>query len=212
MKAITGVLVVLICGVGVAMAEQVVTWDFDTPVDPLILGSYGAEYAVELDPAMNYGGGTGNALKITKGPGGTLQIYLAGVWGLEGDDLVTASFDRFDDTPNGSQSPESPACRVWGHYNDSLPDDLLGFNGSASGNFDYGPGEGWDRTEWTWTIWEGHTGLMIECRVYDVPGDIVWIDNLEVRFPDHASCITEGGAVVSTENSTWSSVKALYRP
>lgn len=198
-----------------ARADRTITWHFDVPVSPLILGSYGSEYIAELDPAMNYGGGTGSALKITKGPGGTLQIFLAGVWGLNAGDQVTAGFHRYDTTPNGSFSPDSPAARIWAHYNDSLPSDLAAANGSASGNSDYGPGTGWDYTQYTWSVFPGHNGLMIECRAYHIPGSVVWIDDFQVTVPDHAWVITPEGtfdpAPVSVESGSWGRLKALYR-
>ncbi len=58
---------------------------------------------------------------------------------------------------------------------------------------------------------------MIECRVYDFPGDTVWIDNLSVTVPDHAYVQTihgiysPDGGIVATEIGSWGKVKALYR-
>jgi hypothetical protein len=214
MRVLSLLLSLLVLSACPALASWTVTWDFDTAVDPLLLGSYGGDYVVSLDPTMNHGGGTGNAMKVLVGPGGTVQLYLAGVWGLNDNDQVIGGFWRFDDTPNGDFTPDSPACRVWGHYNDTLPFNLEGFNGSASGNFDYGPGTGWDYTEYTWTVFPGHTGIMLECRAYYQPGDIIWIDDFRVTVPDHAWVITPEGTYeppIQVEPSSWGQLKSLYR-
>ena len=41
-------------------------------------------------------------------------------------DVVSAGFWRYDDTPDGA-----PSVRIWGHWNDSLPADPDGYDGSA---------------------------------------------------------------------------------
>jgi hypothetical protein len=88
---------------------------------------------------------------------------------------------------------------------------------SAGGNSDYGPGLGWDVTDWNWTVTDGHTGLVIECRVYSNPGDTVWIDDFQVTAPDHCWIQTPhfirapGGEVIATEHATMGQAKALYR-
>lgn len=112
---------------------------------------------------------------------GTPQVFLVWVTGLTDGDQVTASFWRYDDSPAAS-----PSCRIWGHWNDD-PSDITAYDGSASGNDDYGPGTGWDQTSWTWTVVDGHTGLIVEVRTYSVAGDTVWIDDLEVTIPSTAS-------------------------
>jgi hypothetical protein len=111
---------------------------------------------------------------------GTPQVYIAWIAGLTDGDEVTASFWRYDDTPGAA-----PSCRIWGHWNDD-PGDITGYDGSAGGNDDYGPGTGWDQTSHTWTVADGHTGLVIEVRTYSSDGDTVWIDDLEVTIPDTA--------------------------
>jgi hypothetical protein len=112
---------------------------------------------------------------------GTPQVYVAWITGLTDGDQVTASFWRYDDTPGGA-----PSCRIWGHWNDN-PGDITGYSGSADGNSDYGPGTGWDQTSHTWTVVDGHTGLVIEVRTYSSDGDTVWIDDLEVTIPSTAT-------------------------
>ena len=115
-------------------------------------------------------------------PSGTPQAYIAWVKGLQDGDSITATVWRYDDTPDST----APSFRIWGHWNDD-PDDLNGFNGSALGNEDYGPGTGWDQTAHTWVVADGHTGLVIEIRTYSNPGDTVWVDDLAITAPDHAT-------------------------
>ncbi|MFQ5807475.1 MAG: PEP-CTERM sorting domain-containing protein [Phycisphaerae bacterium] len=114
-------------------------------------------------------------------PSGTPQAYLAWIVGLTDGDVVDASFWRYDDTPG-----VSPSVRIWGHWNDD-PFDIYGYNGSAGGNSDYGPGEGWDQTSQSWTVADGHTGLIVEARTYSSPGDTVWVDDLMVTAPPSAT-------------------------
>lgn len=116
-------------------------------------------------------------------PSGTPQAYVAWIRGLQVNDVVTGSFWRYDTTPL-----VSPSCRIWGHWNDD-PNDVMGYNGSASGNDDYGPGTGWDQTSYSWTVDPNapHTGLVIEVRTYSNPGDTVWVDDIDVTAPAHAT-------------------------
>jgi hypothetical protein len=116
-------------------------------------------------------------------PTGTPQAYIAWIMGLTDGDMVTGSFWRYDTTPG-----VSPSVRIWAHWNDD-PFDINGYNGSAGGNEDYGPSEGWDQTSWDWTVVDGHTGLVIEARTYSNPGDTVWLDDLEVIAPEGATII-----------------------
>jgi hypothetical protein len=121
------------------------------------------------------------ALEIAEdAPTGTPQVYVAWVKDLGDGDVVTASFWRYDDTPGAS-----PSARIWGHWNDDLID-VNAYHGSAGGNDDYGPGTGWDLAEHSWTVADGHTGLVIEARVYGMVGEFVPIDEIVVNAPDGA--------------------------
>jgi hypothetical protein len=137
---------------------------------------------------------------------GTPQAFLAYVWGLLPNDTVSALFWRYDVTPGAA-----PSCRIWGHWNDSLPDDYFGYDGSAGGQEDYGLGMGWDLAMFDFVNTEGHTGLVIECRTYSSPGDIVYIDDMEIIIPDHASIMLPSADFVGTEERSFGSVKALFR-
>jgi len=137
---------------------------------------------------------------------GTPQAFLAFVWDLQPNDTVVASFWRYDDT---FEAP--PSCRLWGHWNDDLPGDYFGYSGSASGQSDYGMGSGWDITVFNFVNTDNHTGLVIECRTYSTPGDIVYIDNLEVTIPDHASIMLPNASFIGIEEVSFGGVKALFR-
>ncbi|MGD9548657.1 MAG: hypothetical protein AB7V45_14110 [Candidatus Krumholzibacteriia bacterium] len=139
-------------------------------------------------------------------PSGTPYAAIATIYDLNDGDQVTVGFWRYDTTPGSS-----PSCRIWAHWNDSLPDDPLANDGSASGNLDYGPGLGWDYTSYTWTVVEGHTGLVIEARTYSDPGDVVWIDNLDILPPDDCTIVSPCWLIVDTEQTSLGAVKALYR-
>ena len=136
-------------------------------------------YSRVTDPVH---GGTYALELIDNLESGTPSVYIAAVYDLQAGDVVTAGFWRFDDTPGGA-----PSCRIWGHWNNSLPEDIMGFDGSAGGNADYGQGTGWDYVDWEWTVPDGVTGLVIEARTYVEPGDISWIDDLAVEFPETAT-------------------------
>jgi hypothetical protein len=134
-------------------------------------------------------------------PTGTPEAYIAWIVGLIDGDEVTASFWRYDTTPGAS-----PSCRIWAHWNDD-PTDVTVRNGSAGGNTDYGPGTGWDMTEYTWTVVDGHTGLVIVARTYSEAGDIVWIDDLTVTAPTGTTIFTPDN-YTALEQGTWADIKS----
>lgn len=137
-------------------------------------------------------------------PTGTPQAYAAWVQGVTDGDTVCAEFWRYDVTPG-----TAPSCRIWAHWNDS--DVCTGDDGSAGGNEDYGPGTGWDLASHTWVVTGGHTGIVIECRVYSDPGDVVWIDNLYVYVTNPQAVIHCPDAGPSgAKAATWSEIKAEF--
>jgi hypothetical protein len=142
---------------------------------------------------------------------GTPQAYVAYVYGLTAGDSVYCEFARYDVTPG-----TNPSCRIWAHWNDSYPPDINGYDGSAGGNGDYGPGLGWDVTGWYWIVPPDsvpHYGIVIECRTYSYDGDIVWIDDLYVYAPSRIGvCIhvPEPGPS-AVEATSWGDIKSLYR-
>jgi hypothetical protein len=187
------------------------------PVPDIFCGFEGGETVLDLfgtgEPpilAENVGdvfyGGDSSLRLIDNSPSGTPQAYIAYIWGLTDGQEITAGFWRYDDTPGAA-----PSCRIWGHWNDELPENPGGYNGSAGGNSDYGPGTGWDETTHTWTVEGGHTGLVIEVRVYSNAGDTVWIDDLWILPPGECTIQTPCEIVVPVRTTTFSEVKALYR-
>jgi hypothetical protein len=179
-------------------------WEGGVPV----LGMYGtgsppilASFSQPPDP---YHGGLQSLRLEDNSPSGTPQAYVAWIKGLSDGDIVEVGVWRYDMTPGAS-----PSCRIWGHWNDD-PNDINGYNGSAGGNEDYGPGTGWDYTQWSWTVVDGHTGLVVEIRTYSSPGDVVWCDDMVVVGPEGSTIIVPEG-VTPVRSASWSAIKALFR-
>jgi hypothetical protein len=143
---------------------------------------------------------------VDNSPSGTPQAYIAFIWNLQEGDYVMAGFWRYDDSPGAA-----PSCRIWGHWNNSLPWNPEGYDGSAGGNDDYGNGQGWGYTSWEWIVPAGQVGLVVEVRVYSNPGDTVWVDDVEVLAPEHALIQFPGDGPVDVENRAWGEVKSLFR-
>ena len=137
---------------------------------------------------------------------GQTQAYLAYIFGLQDGDVVYCGFWRHDTTPGAT-----PSCQIWAHWNDSFPPDVNGYNGSAGGNPDFGPGAGWDMTDWSWTVSGGHTGLVIECNIESYAGGTVWVDDMHIRVPLHATVLVPGSGSTSTVPATWGRVKAMFK-
>jgi len=156
--------------------------------------------AIATDPVH---GGSQSLYLEDNSPTATPAAYIVWILGLQDGDEVTASIWRYDTTPDSS-----PSCRIWGHWNDD-PGDVMGYNGSASGETDYGPGTGWDETGFTWTVVDGHTGLVIEMRTYSSEGDAVWVDDLTVTAPSGCTILTPDD-VASLQASTWAGIKAQF--
>ena len=209
MKTMLTLLLVMAVG-GVALAETVdYGWeDHGTALgiypDPDLPSIYATNVA-DWDGAPVHSGNFSLQL-VDNAASGTPQAFVAFLWNLTDGDEVTVGFWRYDDTPDGA-----PSVRLWGHWNDELPDNPDGYSGSASGNLDYGPGEGWDYTEYVWTVADGHTGLVIEARTYSSAGDTVWLDDLHIETPDHVYIQIPGCSPVATEATTLSDVKTLFR-
>jgi hypothetical protein len=142
-------------------------------------------------------------------PAGTPQAFVAWITGCVNGDVIDGSFWRYDVTPG-----TAPSARIWAHYaNDT---DITSYYGSASGQSDYGPGTGWDMASYSWTFTApdpAATALIIEVRTYSNPGDVVWIDLLEVSVnPYHGQCILVPlPGPSATENTTWGGIKKLYQ-
>lgn len=186
----------------VAVADITVNYGWEGT--DTILGVYPADTSMiaSLVTSPVHGGSQSLCLEDNLATSGTPQAFVAWVVGLQDGDEVTGSFWRYDTTPG-----TSPSCRIWAHWNDD-PDDIYGYAGSASGNDDYGPGTGWDETSWTWTVVDGHTGLVIEARTYSSAGDIAWIDDMIITAPGNATIWTPENTAL--QNSTWADIKAAF--
>jgi hypothetical protein len=131
-------------------------------------------------------------------------LDLAWVQSASPGDTVTAGFWRYD------VAIGTPSCVIWGRWNDSPI--CTGDAGDAGGNPDIGPGTGWTHTSQTWVVPQGHSGLVIQCRLYGNPGDHIWIDALEVSTNNPGAIIhlpDEGPS--SVESATWGTIKALFK-
>jgi hypothetical protein len=168
------------------------------------LGDYGlVSYSVDGTHASDGFFG----LSVAEVGSGTGQIYVAYICGLNEGDVVTASFDVYDESAGSVYT----STRIWGHY--ALPGDVNSYAGSAGGNSTYSDGLGWNNLSYTWTIPALKTCLVVEVRPYGAsPFDQApnWVDNLCVTAPDNASIQFPGGLVAATE-STWGGVKSLFR-
>ncbi len=184
-----------------ALAAQTETYGWEGT--DTVLGIYGNGIATIQTTAPVYAGA--QSLKFEESPsGGTPQAYLGWIQNLDDGDTVVASVWVYDDTAGSN-----PSGRIWGHWNDD-PSDPTVYNGSAGGNDEYSAGTGWSLLEWEWTIVDGHTGLMIEGRIYaGAEFDAVWFDELTITAPDEATIIFPD-YVVSLERQSWGAIKTSF--
>lgn len=212
MKALALVAVALMVAAPAALADCSFNYGWEDGYTHLTMYPADGAYTYNVTaPDPVYGGL--RSLKIVDNTDplrATPDVYICWIVGLTDGDMVTASIWRYDTTP-----ASSPSCRIWAKYT-PVGGDIDSYGGSASGNYDYGPGEGWDQTSYTWTFDSdlgANDGLCISIRTYSNAGDTVWVDDLEVFIDSDTFC----GQVylpcnpVAVEASTWSQVKALYR-
>ena len=186
-----------------AIASQTITYDWDGTSDT-VLYVYGNGIATLASDTVH---SAPQSLRFEEDPiGGTPQACVAWIRDLADGDEVTASFWVYDTTPQG----ENPKGRIWGHWNDDTnPDNVTTYNGSASGNATYSS-EGWSQLENTWTVSGGHTGLVIEGRIYSSAGaNVLWFDDLTITAPDGASFILPD-TETSLKRNTWGAIKTSF--
>ncbi|MCD4708703.1 MAG: hypothetical protein K8S62_13295 [Candidatus Sabulitectum sp.] len=185
-----------------ALAFQTETYGWEAT--DTVLGIYGNGIASIEDTSPVYNGA--QSLKFEESPlGGTPQAYVSWIQNLNDGDTVAASFWVYDDTPGSTY----PSGRIWGHWNDD-PSDPTVYDGTASGNEDFSPGAGWSLLEWEWTVADGHTGLMVEGRIYSsTEYDTIWFDDLTIIAPDGATILFPD-YVVSLERNSWGAIKASF--
>lgn len=192
-----------------ALPALAVTAEYGWECGGTILGQYAEIEAFLVTAPDPVNTGVYSLKLVDQAPTGTPQAYVAWIVGLTDGDVVTASIWRYDDTPDAS-----PSSRIWGHYTltGGTIDD---YAASAGGNSDYGLGQGWDQTSYTWTFESNageRDGLVVEIRTYSNPGDTVWVDDISVTAPDGATIfLPQPDWPSPVESATWSSIKALYR-
>jgi len=201
-----------------ALAAQIYTYNWSGDAD--YLGCFYSDSSAEVDAAYNRPGSAGNGLKITKNTygGGYVLGFVASVWGLEEGDEVTVSIWRYDN------NSAMPYFALWSHYNDALMQasdargqDMAINDGNCYGDQTLGVQNGWEQYTHTWTIEAGHNGLVIDAQVYGNTDSYMYVDDMTIVVPDHASVRTPdavyfaGGGVTANEAATWTSVKGLFQ-
>ena len=186
-----------------ALASQTIVYDWDGTSDT-VLYVYGNGIATIASDTVHSGT---QSLNFEEDPlSGTPQACVAWVRDLVDGDVVTASIWVYDSTPVG----DFPKGRIWGHWNDHVdPDSVENYNGSASGSGDYSV-QGWSQLEYSWTVADGHTGLVVEARIYSAAdANIVWFDDLSITAPDGATFVLPS-TETSLQRNTWGSIKSSF--
>ncbi len=185
------------------------------------LGCFDGEMSTIVDPLCNHTDSAGSGLALQKetfATDGYAMGFLAAVWDLQVGDEVTVNLWRRDDNSN------MPYFRLWSHYNDALENatdargqDMEADDGSLGGNNDFGSQSGWEEFSYTWTIAEGHNGLVIDGVVYGDRGATIYVDDITITVPDHASVrlpnaiYESGGTTTPVDESNWTAVKAIFQ-
>ncbi len=204
-----------------ALAVQLYTFDWNSGTGADYLGCFDNDCTVELGVGYNHAGSAGDGLKITKNTNmtdGVAQAFLAAIWNLEAGDEVTVSIWRYD------MGSSMPYFRLWAHYNDALVNDAAAGrgqdmetnDGNMQGDNSFGLQTGWEQSSHTWTVAEGHTGIVIDGTVYGDYGANIYVDDIVIAAPDHADVrlpheIYSGGVVTPVEIHTWTAVKAIFQ-
>lgn len=196
------VLAMAITGFVASAQAATVTYGWEDDPANLVLGTYNStNLSTFLEDDSSYVRSGQYSLGLTDASGSTTpQAYVGWVTGLQNQDQVTAGFWVYDKGAYGSGTSKAPAARIWGHYTNDHTD-IDSFLGGAVNdtNSPYST-TGWSYQTHTWTINStgGATGLVIEVRTYDITGqgdaiNTLYIDDLTITAPDHATIITAGG-------------------
>lgn len=149
--------------------------------------------------------------------GGTPQVYVAWITGLQAGDPIHVEAFAYDDTPDPDYYPR---FRLWSHYSTADITEYAGYGGNA--NSAYTTGIGWEMISLDYVYGNGgpngtEVGFVIEFRLYsgsDVtpPDDTeTWVDDITVTVPDHATIYFPDREPVGNDVSSWGTVKALFR-
>ena len=169
-----------------AFASQTASYSWED--GGTIFGYYNSgsgEIIANNSSAQAYSGSS--SLEIVESPtGGTPQIWIGFVTGLQDGDTIDASFWAFDDSEGAS-----PSVRIWGAY--ALSSDVSSYEGSAGGNSTYSEGTGWGQLSHSWTFdSDGGTrdALVIQIRMYsDSDSSPIYVDDLEVTTSSDTAVI-----------------------
>jgi len=221
MKKLTIVSLVIVAMAATATAVPV-TCTYDWSGTANYLGCEGDQLTAQVSNAANRTGSAGDGLILKKTAGTSSQYpyargYLAAIWNLEAGDQVTVTMWRMD------LGTGYPYFRLYAHYNDMLQraqsadgQDMSVDDGNCLGTASFGSQTGWEQVSHTWTIEEGHNGLVIDAAIWGDVNDEIWIDDLQVIVPDHADVRMPDaiyglmGDPVSVDATTWTSVKAIF--
>jgi hypothetical protein len=206
MKLTIACLLVLTMAAG-ASAQQVRTYGWEDGMATAI-GTYGNVGLMEVVTDVVHTGTY--ALHMVEDPvDGTPQVYVAAIGNLQAGDEVIASFWSYDDTPGAS-----PSSRIWGHWAPNS-DIVAGYTGSASGNYDYTTGIGWEEQTFSWIcdidVNPTHEALVVEFRLYSALGAVdFWVDDVTITAPEHAQIVFPNEPPIASVPSTWGAVKSLF--
>ena len=109
------------------------------------------------------------------------QAYLCWINGLQTGDVVQASFWRYNASPTAG-------CRISANYtkNGDMTYSTY-FSDGDSISAGIGTTGVWKKVSYVWTFTAGsvpNTGMMILARIYRDPGDVCYVDDLEVIVPE----------------------------
>lgn len=174
-----------------------------------VLGTYNPQYMFLANSVAQAYLGT-HSLEIYETGGATTpQAYVAWITPLYTGQTVTVTLQTYDLSTGGN-----PSVRIWGHWT-PVGGDVLSYNSSAGGSNTYSGGTTWTPLTYTWTCDALHNGmgLVIEVRPYNATPWLGsnWVDQICVTHPGLSAVVFPDQQIVPATDSTWGSVKGLYR-
>ena len=127
------------------------------------------------------------------------QAYICQVNGLEDGDVVIGKYSRYNDS---SVSTADVGVRISANYVTAAGGYLGYFDDTSKNDAGIGTTDVWEDISYVWTydasVGDSEGSIMILARQYMDAGDTVYLDDLEVTIPDHASIILPNGSVPTT--------------